>query len=108
MAYMSQENKAKLAPQIKAVLAKHNMKGTISVRHNMTLVVKVKANKEVMDLEPHGVNVYWIDTHYEDKPKECSFLNELYTATMKGNHNNSDVMTDYFDVGWYVDIEIVE
>jgi hypothetical protein len=23
-----------------------------------------------------------------------------------GNHDNSDVQTDYFDVGWYVDVNI--
>jgi hypothetical protein len=23
-----------------------------------------------------------------------------------GNHDNSDIMTDYFDVGWYVDVNI--
>jgi hypothetical protein len=23
-----------------------------------------------------------------------------------GNHNRSDAMTDYFDVGWYVDVNI--
>ena len=25
---------------------------------------------------------------------------------MVGNHNNSDISTDYFDVGWYIDINI--
>lgn len=106
MAYMNQEKKAALAPHIKAVLAKWNMTGTISVRSHMTLVVKVKRNNSVVDLgDISGVNVYWIDEHFEGDAKD--FLNELYSATMVGNHNNSDIMSDYFDVGWYVDIEIV-
>ena len=50
------------------------------------------------------VNNYWIDKHYEGTEQE--FLNELNAAMMLGNHNNSDIMTDYFDVGWYVDINI--
>jgi hypothetical protein len=25
---------------------------------------------------------------------------------MVGNHNRSDIMSDYHDVGWYVDINI--
>jgi hypothetical protein len=25
---------------------------------------------------------------------------------MVGNHDKSDVMTDYFNVGWYIDINI--
>ena len=42
MAYVSKQDKAELAPAIKAVLKKYNMKGSISVRHHSTLVVKIK------------------------------------------------------------------
>ena len=37
MAYMNQEKKKKLAPTIKQVLKKHNMKGTLSVDNYSTL-----------------------------------------------------------------------
>ena len=43
MAYMSQERKKELAPAIKSVLKKYNMKGSISVRHYSTLVVTIKS-----------------------------------------------------------------
>ena len=43
MAYVSKQDKARLAPGIKAVLKKYDMKGSISVRHHSTLVVKVKS-----------------------------------------------------------------
>ena len=43
MAYMNQNLKAELAPGIKAVLKKYGMKGSIAVRHNMTLVVNIKS-----------------------------------------------------------------
>ena len=43
MAYMSQEKKAELAPGIKAVLKKYNMKASISVRHHTGLVVTIKS-----------------------------------------------------------------
>jgi hypothetical protein len=33
-------------------------------------------------------------------------MRELYAAMMDGNHDNSDIQTDYFDVGWYIDINI--
>ena len=42
MAYMSQSLKKELAPAIKAVLKKYNVKGTIAVRHHSTLVVNIK------------------------------------------------------------------
>ena len=43
MAYVSQEDKARLAPGINRVLKKYNMKGSISVRHHSTLVVTVRS-----------------------------------------------------------------
>ena len=43
MAFVSQEKKKSLAPAIKAVLKKYNMKATIGVRHHSTLVVNVKS-----------------------------------------------------------------
>jgi hypothetical protein len=50
------------------------------------------------------VNPYWYQEHFDGKAK--SFLKEVFTAMNKGNHDNSDVQTDYFDVGWYVDVNI--
>lgn len=115
MAYMNQEKKAKLSPAIKAVLKKYNMKGSIAVRNHMCLVVNIKSGKlDVLgNAKKNGlnandtyidVNTYWIDTHYTGKVK--NFLLELKAAMMTGNHNNSDIMTDYFDVGWYIDINV--
>jgi len=132
MAYMSQEMKKELAPAIKAVLKKYNMKGFIGVENNSSLVVNIKqgtldlvenwlANhkyetqyntQEMIDgwveetrKQAHiQVNPYCIDWCYSG---ECeSFLSELIEAMMIGNHNNSDAMTDYFDVGWYININI--
>ena len=115
MAYMNQEKKAKLAPAIKAVLKKYNMKGSIAVRNYSTLVVNIKSGKlDVLgNAKKNGlnandtyidVNTYWIDSHYTGKVK--NFLLELKAAMMSGNHDNSDIMTDYFDVGWYIDINV--
>lgn len=110
MAYVSKEDKAKLAPGIKAVLKKYGMKGTISVRNHSTLVVKVSAGE--IDFSDYlrndaytDVNVYHIDTQYSGVARD--FLNELLNA-MKGPDyfNNDDAMTDYFHRSHYTDIEI--
>jgi hypothetical protein len=110
MAYVSQEDKKKLAPAIKAVLKKYNMKGSIAVRHHSTLVVNIKAGAIDFGEYSHGdgyiqVNPYWIDTHYAGVAKK--FLNELLNA-MKGADyfNNDDAMTDYFSRSHYTDINI--
>lgn len=123
MAYMNQEKKAALAPQIKAVLKKFGMKGSIAVRHHSTLVVNVTAGKlDVIqnyhdtarpEYEREGylqVNGYWLHDHYTGDVRD--FLVELKDAMMASpdgavaNHDRSDIMTDYFDVGWYLDINI--
>ena len=43
MAYVSQEDKKKLAVGIKKVLKKYNVKGTIGVHHHSTIVVRLRS-----------------------------------------------------------------
>ena len=122
MAYMSQDKKKELAPAIKAVLKEYGMKGSIAVSNHSTLVVNLKEGVldingnlkktkeaknldiECRDVDNHSVNPYWIDSNYSGKVK--TFLEKLKNAMMKGNHDNSDIMTDYSDVGWYVEINV--
>jgi hypothetical protein len=33
-------------------------------------------------------------------------LQEIMPLMNAGNHDRSDIQTDYFDVGWYVDVNI--
>ena len=110
MAYVSQADKKALTPAIKAVLNKYGMKGSISVRHHSTLVVKVKSGaidfSDYMRGEAYvDVNPYWIDQHYTGIARD--FLNELLAA-MKGPNYfcEDDAMTDYFHRSHYTDITI--
>ncbi len=130
MDYVSQERKQSLAPAIKAVLKKYGVKGSLSIRTHSSLVLTIKSGKidfvenfiETDSKVLHGrkmsqdqidhirknqsvdVNPYWYHEHFSGKAKD--FLKEVLAAMNKGNHNNSDAMTDYFDVGWYVDVNI--
>ena len=130
MAYMSRERKQQLATSIKAVLKKYNVKATIAVRNHSTLVLNVKSgpidfieNFIATDANVmHGkqmsqsqidylrknqsmdVNPYWYQEHFSGKARD--FLREVFHAMNRGNHDNSDIQTDYFDVGWYVDVNI--
>lgn len=122
---MNQERKAQLAPGIKAVLKKYGVKGSIAVRNYMTLVVTIKSgpidfignfNDMAKDRnwqypfpreeakDSLDVNPYWYHEHFSGVAKD--FLEELITAMNVGNHNNSDIQTDYFDVGWFLDVNI--
>lgn len=120
MAYVSQELKAKLTPQIKAVCKKYGIKATVAVRRHSTLVVnisqgridfiknfnKVNARKPgfVSAKDYIDVNIYWYREHFDGEALQ--FLQELIPAMNVGNHDRSDIQTDYHDVGWYVDVNI--
>lgn len=126
MAYMSQEKKAALAPRIKAILKKYGVKGSLAVRGHSTLVLNLKSGKidfignsnrvcgenhyqVSRGFKPNTtgydqVNPYWYQDHYDGKAK--AFLKEVLAVMNDGNHDRSDIQTDYFCVGWYVDINI--
>lgn len=131
MAYVSQETKSKLAPTIKAILKKYDVKGTLSVRNGMSLVLTLKSGKidfienyiatdankhygqpmsadQVAYIRKNGyldVNTYWIGDHYSGKAK--AFLTEM-KAAMEGPDffNHDDTQTDYFNRSHYVDINV--
>ena len=125
MAYISQDEKKALTPEITKVLKKYGMKGSVSIRHHMTLCVTITTGKldlignwyeqqtkrrdtfgllgekpTYLDLSPH-----WLDSNFDG---EClALLSELFDA-MKGPEwfDNSDLMTDYFHVAHYVDVKV--
>lgn len=125
MAYVSQELKKSLAPVIKRICKKHGVKATLAVRHHSTLVLNVKSGKidflesynrlgmqesrpDHLPFTPEtcyiGVNPYHYKRHFDGKA--LKFLSEVIPAMNRGNHDNSDIMTDYFDVGWYIDVNV--
>ena len=126
MAYIGQEKKAKIAPEVKRILKKYALKGSLSIRNHMTLCLKIKEgridfiknfNEQVATLPGYDgfkataqsrtyidVNPYHFQDHFTGRAKLA--MREIYAAMMDGNHDNSDIQTDYFDVGWYVDINI--
>ena len=130
MAYVSQELKAKLAPTIKAICKKYKVKASIAVSNHSTLVVNIKSgpidfvenyiqnNKDgiasrklsqdqidyIRKKQSLDVNPYWYQENYSGKAK--AFLSELIPAMNNGNWDKSDIQTDYFNVGWYIDVNI--
>lgn len=126
MAYMNQKMKATLAPAIKAVLNKYKVKGTIAVNNHSSLVVTLREgeldligeanrfNKEYAErrgerfYEVKGyyqANAYRPDTYADNTVGD--FFREL-TAAMRGKlwYDNSDIMSDYFDTAYYLDINV--
>ena len=104
MAYFNQEMKKEKAPKIKEILKKYNMEGSLSVRHHSGVCLTLKSGSIDFGTKYEQVNEYYIENHYTGKAKD--FLMECLAVLNEGNHNNSDSMTDYFDIGWYVYITI--
>jgi hypothetical protein len=130
MAYMNQERKALIAPVVKAILKKYKVKGSLSVRNHSTLVLNIKSgsidfienfintgsdksyvsqmSQDQVDYlrksQSVDVNPYWYHEHFSGKAKQ--FLREVLTAMNDGNWDKSDIQTDYFNVGWYVDVNV--
>ncbi len=119
MAYINQEMKKELSVEIKKVCAKYGVRSSVLVRHHAVLEVTLYAGPLDLlgkyiksrydgDEAPKSLQLsagLSIGSHWQDA-EIVSFLMELSDAMMKGNHDNSDLMTDYFDVGWYAYINV--
>ena len=112
MAFIRQEDKKKLAPEIKKVLKKYGMKGSIRICNHSTLVVNLKEGALDLigdygsdyDRDHLQVNTYYC-VEWAKSPVIKSFYDELIKA-MKGAdwYDKSDAMTDYFDIAYYINI----
>lgn len=126
MAYMNQTKKETIAAQLKPIFKKYGVKATLAVDNHSTLVVNIRQgkqdfiknyNKKVKDHAQHSfaheitdgymqVNPYHYGNHFSGECKKI--LEEIITTANKAgqNYNNSDIMSDYFDVGFYLDVNI--
>ena len=126
MAYVSQELKSKLSPAIKAVCKKYGIKASLAVRHHSTLCLNIKSGaidfignsnrvcggdfyQVQRGFKPNTtgydqVNPYHFQNHYDGDAR--AFLTEVLAVMNDGNWDKSDIQSDYFNVGWYVDVNI--
>lgn len=49
-------------------------------------------------------NPYYLEDSFSGKALE--FMQKAKQIMNEGNHDRSDIQTDYFDVGWYIDLHI--
>lgn len=118
MAYMSQENKKRIVALAKPILKKYGVKATFRVNNHTSLECNIKSGPidfikiyndnhnrpENYERTHIQVNHYYINNYFDGDA--AKFLNEIKDVMMSGNHDNSDAMVDYFDVGWYIHINI--
>jgi len=105
MAYMNSEKKAIIASNLKPVLKKFGVKGTLSVRDHSSIVLTLKSGKIDFSSDCNQVNPYWFHEHYEGVAKK--FLTEAFAALKSaGWYNNTRSEIDHYDIAYYVDINI--
>lgn len=125
MAFMSQEKKKQIAAALKIAMKGTGVKYSLAVNHYSTLVMNIKSGpvdfianaQEVADSKPRGmfagnlgrpksiqVNTYWYKEHFTGQA--LAILEKAIPVLNTGNHDRSDIQSDYFDVGWYVNVNI--
>lgn len=126
MAYVNQEKKAKIKIALDSVLKNTDIKYTLAVQNNSTIVCTIRkgsvdfisnyrenlskdhARLRYVDMEREinyiNVNHYHLDTQFSGKALEI--LKKILAALNIDNFDKSDIMSDYFHVGHYVDLNI--
>lgn len=126
MAYINQEGKARIAAKVKPILQKYKLKGSLSISGHNQLVLTIRSgaldfignlNKTCGEdyyqvargftpiTEGYtDVNPYHYDKHFSGRVLEC--VDALVKAMNDGNWDRSDTQTDYFDIGWFIRINI--
>jgi hypothetical protein len=127
MAYMNQIKKAKIAANLKPILKKYGIKGTLSVRNHSSISLNIKSGnidfisnsnrvcgsshyQMSRGFKPNtqgysDVNPFWFQDHYDGVAK--AFLTEAFAALKSADYyDNTNAMIDYFDTAYYFGIKI--
>ena len=117
MAYMSQDRKKQIKEALKEVVPM-DWKWSLSVDNHSTLVLTVQnapINLLEMLSDKYGyqkaagyadVNTYYLKSAFENYEEIGDIFSSILDVMNGGNHDNSDSVTDYFDVGWYNTIRL--
>ena len=104
MAYVQKELKAKVAGLLKEITPK-GWRYSLSVKHHSTLVLTIQS-------APVDLTAERFCGHNERQIRNTAPAGhaDLFVSIFKAmncdNYNNSDLMTDYFDIGYYTEINI--
>jgi hypothetical protein len=126
MAHYTQQQKKQIAPAVQALLKKHGLKGTLSVKYGHTVLLTIRSGPFHFLGESSGTNWEWlrdspIDTYNvlepDDKAKREEFvaiIKELYDIMNEGCrkkgscfcNEKGEYETRYFDKSWFVEIKV--
>jgi hypothetical protein len=123
MAYYNQEQKRELAPVIKGISKKYNIKCSLSVQNHSTICCVITSgeidfiknyndnkNDTTQRFDPKAVdnirvNHYWFREHFSGVAQQC--IAEIIDALRGPKHyDNSDVQSDYFECSHYISLSV--
>ena len=108
MAYITQEKKKEINLTLRPLLKKWGIKGTLSIKDNMCLMLTIKDSN--LDFAAECGNTYFdininaVNKYFEGSAREA--LKEILPVLNDGNYDASQLDLDYHDVGWYVAIKV--
>lgn len=104
MAYITKETAKNIREALKAEFK--DIKFSVTVKDHMALDVRIMQSPYFEADQYTQVNQYYINEHYRGIQKEVlSKINKIIVE-VGGHYDNSDVMTDYFDVAFYYNISV--
>lgn len=106
MAYISteqvkqvRENLKKAFPTFKFSVTRHH--------HSSIRVSLLKSPLDFSkDIQETGYNYVQLNEYYLERYSHADTLKAIFQIINYGNYDNSEPMTDYFDVGFYTDFNI--
>ncbi len=131
MAWVTKQNIDSKKPLIKALCKEYGVKATLSGTNDYSMKLTIASGEidfianyieciendwresshhkqENIDYVKRTgyiqANPYYLEDSFSGKALE--FMQKAKHIMNEGNHDRSDIMTDYFDVGWYVDLHI--
>lgn len=105
MAYISSEQVKEMREKIKELFpTKNGWKFSIRRLHHSTVSLTIE-RAPVRFIEESIPNRS-LNTYYLERYNNSDILLKLKAILMDGNFDKSDSQTDYFHVGWYIDMNI--
>ena len=105
MAYITAETSKKIRAALKAEFGKL-VKFSVTISNHSSLNVTILESPFFDDGEYIQVNHYWIGEHYQGAQLDALEKIVNVIKTVGKHYDNSDSMTDYFDVAFYFNINI--
>ncbi len=123
MAYISQERKKQMQAKIAPLLKEYGVKATLSIENHSVLNLNIKNASldfignyneiaKKFNRRERNENIQVIASYVSEKGnswfsgRPLEFLQKAFAILMDGNHDNSEIMNDYHDVGWYAYVNI--